>query len=402
MPIFQQPAIISLVWLSLLSQILPAGEVRSFESDSQTHLAQAVRVRDRALAHTTQFLPVNDRQEVVDGRFDVQTKRVLDLADESLRLVESSLQRAVKLNVYLARTDDRVAFEKIWAARVTANGNPPHQTPAVCFVTTAPPRAGCLVSLDVIATTDLKEPLTRRHPSYPGPEQHVAVLPRGGRMYVSGQAERGQDLAEATRLTLASLRKTLTFLGLSDRDIVQVKSFVNPLADIDTVSREIQAFYGSSVPPWAFVEWKLPQIEIELVVAAPLKTDGPHVEYITPPGMKSSPVFARVTRIHRGPTIFVSGLYGDTSGNAAEEVETLFLRMDRLLKQAGSDLKHLTKATYYVASDETSKKLNELRPKFYDPQRPPAASKAIVAGVARADRELVIDMIATTIDEDAR
>ena len=39
-------------------------------------------------------------------------------------------------------------------------------------------------------------------------------------------------------------------------------------------------------------------------------------------------------------------------------------------------------------------KLNELRPKFYDPKRPPAASKAFVPGVGLAGPSLMIDMIA--------
>ncbi len=64
------------------------------------------------------------------------------------------------------------------------------------------------------------------------------------------------------------------------------------------------------------------------------------------------------------------------------------------LAKAGSDLNHLVKATYYVSSDGTSKALNELRPRYYDPKRPPSASKALVAGVGREGRALALNMIA--------
>jgi enamine deaminase RidA (YjgF/YER057c/UK114 family) len=64
-----------------------------------------------------------------------------------------------------------------------------------------------------------------------------------------------------------------------------------------------------------------------------------------------------------------------------------------VLKGTGSDWKHLVKATYYCSNNETSAKLNELRPKYYDPSRPPSASKALVNGVGRAARGLTIDMI---------
>ena len=53
--------------------------------------------------------------------------------------------------------------------------------------------------------------------------------------------------------------------------------------------------------------------------------------------------------------------------------------LGKRLEAAGSDLRHLVKATYYVTDEDASRALNELRPKFYDPARPPAASKAAMA-----------------------
>ena len=52
------------------------------------------------------------------------------------------------------------------------------------------------------------------------------------------------------------------------------------------------------------------------------------------------------------------------------------------------------KATYYITDEDASRALNELRPKYYDPARPPAASKATVAGVDPAGRNVTLDMIA--------
>ena len=100
-----------------------------------------------------------------------------------------------------------------------------------------------------------------------------------------------------------------------------------------------------------------------------------------------------VARINRGPTVYVSGLYGD-AGDAAAQVTSIFTDLERLLGKCGSDLRHLVKATYYVVTPEASRALDELRPRFYDARRPPAASKAKVAGTGRAGRELTLDMIA--------
>ena len=72
------------------------------------------------------------------------------------------------------------------------------------------------------------------------------------------------------------------------------------MADVEVVEEEIAAFFGDSpLPPASHVEWiagSLP-IEIELVASAPAKTASDTIEIATPPWMKASPVFSRVTRL---------------------------------------------------------------------------------------------------------
>ena len=77
-------------------------------------------------------------------------------------------------------------------------------------------------------------------------------------------------------------------------------------------------------------------------------------------------------RINHGKRLSTSGLTGSGKDGAAE-VKDVFGKLDALLKRHGSDFKHLAKATYYVSTEAVSKALNELRPNYYDPQRPPAA-----------------------------
>lgn len=67
------------------------------------------------------------------------------------------------------------------------------------------------------------------------------------------------------------------------------------------------------------------------------------------------------------------------------------------MKRTGSDVRHLVKATYYVSDDGASKPLNVIRQKYYDPKRPPAASKATVPAVGVPDRSIAIDMIAVRV-----
>jgi len=148
------------------------------------------------------------------------------------------------------------------------------------------------------------------------------------------------------------------------------------------------------------VEWisptPNPPIEIELIASAKgdFAKQADAVSFLTPPGTTDTKVFRRVARINHGRQIYISGLYGLTSGNGGAQVSEIYDSLKGILQQTGSGFEHLVKATYYVSDDEASNQLNEIRPKFYKPDRAPAASKAKVMGVGFPDRTITLDMIA--------
>ncbi len=188
----------------------------------------------------------------------------------------------------------------------------------------------------------------------------------------------------------------MRFLQLEDKTIVQLKAFLRPMSEVETVRKEIARFFGDQpVPPVVYVEWKnsLP-IEIELIAWAGKDGSGEAVEYLTPPGLKPSPVYSRIARVNHGPVIYISGLHPHKASQPAEEIVGVFDHLGQVLTKAGSDFRHLVKATYYVLDAETTKKMGELRPRYYHPQRPPAASMAMVHGTGRPGRHLTLDMIA--------
>ena len=189
--------------------------------------------------------------------------------------------------------------------------------------------------------------------------------------------------------TLAGLVRTLEHLGLGLEHIAEIKCFLDPMTEIELVDEQIAAFFGDApVPPVSHVEWiagSLP-IEIELVAYAPAEKSFDTIKISTPPWMKSSPVFSRVTRLYGNERIYLSGLYSSKDGDGESQVRDIFASMRTTLAETGSDFRHLAKATYYVSADDSSAKLNEVRPTIYDPSRPPSASKAKVKGVARTSR----------------
>lgn len=365
--------------------------------------AAAVLVSGAPLVHTAQLLPSDARGQLVGaGDLPAQIRQVLTNLELVLATSQASLTDLVKLNFYV--TDDNVAA----AVRAELARRWPEEAPATCFVVTRLPLPGAEVALDAVACSrESWPPATSPRRRAAGvattsPGEHAVICPPAGRVYVAGQAEKG-NLREATRRTLGSLEATLRFLQLEWSDVGQLKSFVTPLAEVAEAEAEVRAFFGERpIPPLVWVEWEssLP-IEIELVAGArsspavaAASTDTRDLEFLTPPGMTTPTIYSRVTRMPGSQTIYVSGLYGEPGRDGAAQVEQIFARLRTILERLDSDLTHLVKATYYVVDNDASVRLNELRPRYYDPRRPPAASKAQVRGVGRTGTTITLDMIA--------
>ncbi len=389
---------------AILASIVLAQEAAQYiDTRREEGSSAAVIVPDGPLVHTTQFLPLDANGKIEGkGRLDVQLESVLNSLDISLIAEGADFARVVKINVVAADADVAGKVREALAIKFFQSRE---AKPAVSYVTGKLRHPDALVAMDAVVaapTTGRKEGSRTRIPRRDENHRrlaHAATLPAGPKVYVSGQAEKGKDIAEMTRKTMESLGATLKHLGLGPRDVVQVKSFLGPITDADDAEREIVAFFRDEplVPPLAFVEWTTaPSIEIELIASAAAVPAEPSasVEFITPPGMTASPVFSRVARMAAGPSIYFSGLYGDSDNDGDAETLEIFEKLGALLDKTGSDKRHLVKATYYVSTDEASRKLGERRLKIYDPQKPPAASKAPVAGTGREGKTITIDMIA--------
>jgi len=378
--------------------------IQYFGSSNLSGASDAVIVDDVPLIHTIQFLPLDRSGKIVaPGDLNTQINQIFSNISSVLRKANSNQDQIVKLNVYIRTPDLMPRVQEQIDKRFRAD-----KKPAISFVSGDLAHQDALVSMDVIAvcTKAASGTVTYLMPENLSSAQGIAraaVLPAGPVVYVSGQAVKG-ELAEATRGTLEQLQATLSSLGLEKKDIVQIKSFIRPMSDLKIVEQEFARFFkGGIVPPLVNVEWtsKDPVIEIELIassVKAAIKTDE-QLDFITPPGMTTSPVYCKVVRINFGKKIYISGLYGKEPGNADSELTSIFTSLGTILKNTGSDFKHLVKATYYVSNDAHSAKLNEIRPKYYDPLRPPAASKAMVKGVGIPGAGVSIDMIGVLVEK---
>jgi enamine deaminase RidA (YjgF/YER057c/UK114 family) len=385
------------LWLGL-AVLAAAAELTSVAPDPASGSSQAVIVERSPLVFTEQLMPRDAQGQIPDGA-DGQVRALLDRLKSTLSAAGSSLDRAAKLNFYVATDElsDRIRGELALRCRDAK------LLPAVSFVQTRLPELKALVAVDAVACTD--DAAVRQYVGRPAAAKSpFSILPQWPIVFISGDAKPG-DLPVATTATLESLAatcKSLSTVRPIERDqIVQVKCFFQPMSRAAEVRRSIDAFFSPRpTPPVVMVEWTMKgPIEIECIADG---TPGPlrinpglwGVNFYTPPGMKPSPVFSRVALVNAPKLIFISGLYAADAGDGAAQVTSIFDQLGKLLPRAGSDFRHLAKATYYVSNEDASTQLNMLRPKYYDPARPPAASKAPVAGVAKLRRTITLDMIA--------
>ena len=377
-------------------------ELKYLDPSEATGTSAAVTVGQNHLAHTAQLLAVDAGGKII-GKKDaaLQIERVLDNLQTALTAVGSDFNRLVKINVVVTQQKTVAEVQKAFSQHFNDS------KPAASFVVVdhlAHPDA--LVAMDAVASTS-KEPgregVTRITSSALfrslNGSAHAAILPGGPKVYVSGQADSGQPGA-ATRKILENLRATLKFLDLDESRIVQLKAFLQTMTAVEEVEAEMVRFFDpQAVPPLIFVESQSTSpIEIELIAAGnQIDANSPDtIEYLTPPGMKASPVYSRVARINRGNTIYISGLYGQAALTPESQLREIFSTLEYLADKTGSDLRHLVKATYYVTDDESDKKLNDLRSKSFDPARPPAASKIRVVGAGMENTSVTLDIIAVS------
>lgn len=347
------------------------------------------------LVHTAQVIAWDEKGKV-SGDLATQADRVIANIEAILQDGKiSSLDDVVKWNVAAVGNDGLPAFRAALMKKLGRTDIPISIVQGKLFAPEA------LIAADAVAVAKADARGMSNVPGQPAglSGTHRSILPGGARVSISGQAETSADLSEATSKTMASLFETLAFLKLKPDDTVQIKSFLQPMSSVDVARKEIEkAFEGRPVPPLVFVDWissKTTPIEIELIASAgPAAAQGETVEFLAPPKLKPSPVFSRIARINRGDVIYTQGFLADPSRGVKPEVDALFDVLGSTLKEAGSDFRHLAKATYYVSTDASSKYLNEIRPKFYDPTRPPAASKAVVPGIGVDGNTITFDFIA--------
>ncbi|MEX2565026.1 MAG: RidA family protein [Cyclobacteriaceae bacterium] len=380
-------------------------DITYIEPNDETGSSLATVVRDVPLAFTDQIFPLDESGNLI-GSTDID-EQVIQVFKNMERMLESAgtdLGNLLRLNIYLQHENhSKQVLEKI---RILL---PEGSFPAITLINAGQPREKVLLTMDAVATAPstsvgdgvvsllLTEGLFGK-----SNRSGVALLPPGRKVFISGQAEPGENLLEASDKTMQNLFATLAYIGASAKDVVQIKAFINPIEDAAEVEEVIAAFFrGQKVPPIVMVEWLQEQskAEIELIASAPeSQKEKESVSYYAPPWMSQATTFSRVVDVKKGGLFFTSGLYAEEGDDEESRARNLFRTLTRVLQKAGSDYDHLVKATYYPSHEKGREGLVNVRTEYYNPVKPPAASLIRIQGTGRKGVYLNVDMIGVVPD----
>ena len=367
--------------------------------DAPAGMSQAVVVQGFPLVHTRQLLPLDAAGKPVGkNSIDKQIEQVLDNLDAVLKESGSGLDKLVRVNIYALSvpTVDRV--RELLSKRLDASVRP-----AFTSVLTPLPQRDAMVALDAVAVAapDAADKAVKlnRCKAVAGKDDFAdaAVLPAGGVVYLSGQPEAGTLTELAVERSMTELMKTMSLLKLAPEHVVHIKVFLQPMTSAEDVLAKLKKFFPDRpTPPVVFVEWlaSVP-IEIEMIAQLPsIDKKADNVEFFTPPYVRPSTVFSKVALVNTDKQIYISGQYSRKPSRGEAQAKHVFEQLQEILEKTGSDMSHMAKGTYYVSDHDGARWVDRVRPKVFDPKRPPAASKLRVHAMGMDGRSITVDMIA--------
>lgn len=305
--------------------------------------------------------------------------------DQSTQTSDHENRSILQLNFCVA-TEELATMAPVAAKRWFS-----YQSPPVSVI--VGDTGGAWVTVDAVAVYNHDTPAvyTERKEACPG---DVRVSPRGPRVIITGHGEAGKTPEEAVAKTFASLKKTLDWLGCDAKSLLRIRCYATPGLSF---RKELDELLGKEWVPIRTINVdKSSPVPLELEVIAqspPAADNAPAVEFLTPPHLQASPVFSRVVRVNRGNWTFTSEIFNEAT-NPAEQVETVFKDLTKVLKASGSDFDQLVSASYCVGDEQARQSFNTMLPKLFNPKSLPSATRASLSSAPGAKRVFSLSAIA--------
>lgn len=322
--------------------------------------ADAVQVSDSALIFTGMIKPSNHARSI-----NSQCVSVFDELNAQLVKAGGDLSHVVRLNCYYSKDLELKLFQAELKKRFL------NELPAVSYIFIQDSNESSMIACEAVAVSKQNVSQVVRL------NDHVSILPKGSKIFVSGQAEKAPDVVTSVHLTMNGLMKSLTYLGLKPENCVQLKAFVKPGLDKELINHEIISFFEGTPPPVVLIDWIGDyNAEIEMVVSDPKNVENTEsVFYGYFPWLHKSPRYSSYVCVKAGaPLIFISQIESDPTVSSGEQLTRVFEGLGTVLFKSASSYRSLVKATYYLGDLKLRSALSDIRGVYYDPIRAPSAS----------------------------
>jgi enamine deaminase RidA (YjgF/YER057c/UK114 family) len=291
----------------------------------------------------------------VSGDVPAQTRVVFEKLAAPLKAEGMGLERAAKVHVYLKRASDFQAMNEVYKRFLPAD--PPARTTIVANLPN--PNADVGIGLVAIAAGEerriihppdwLKSPLPYSYGVKSGDTLFLAgLVSRNGR---DNSVVRG-DMEAQTRATLDNAREILEAAGMTPRDVVSARVYITDTANFEAMNKAYREFFATDPPARATVRADLagPDYLVEITLVA---VQGAR-EAVTMPAAdgspgKKNPNLSSAIRV--GNRLFVSGFLGNTEatrGDAAAQTRETVARIERTMRAAGFEPRHVVDNLVYV------------------------------------------------------
>jgi enamine deaminase RidA (YjgF/YER057c/UK114 family) len=342
--------------------------------------ADAVRVLDTSLVYTGQI-----SSHDLTGTLSQQCVSVFDLLNQELTNAGSNLTQIVRLNCYY--TNDSV----LDVFRVELKKRLLYALPVISYIPIQDKNSKAFVMCEAVAIS------TQNNSHVVRLSEKASILPKGPKVFVSGQAEKGRDAVTSVHATMAGLIKSLKYLGLTSNDCVQIKAFIKSGLDKAELKSEIVSFFEGVPPPIVMIDWSGDyNAEIEMVAASSQNTqdlDSTFYGYF--PWLHKSPRYSSYVRVKADtPLIFIGQIEADSAITSSDQLTRVFEKLGTVLFKSGSSYRNLVKATYYLGDLKLRTGLSDIRGVYFDPMRAPAASAIGIEAFDRAGVTFGIDVVA--------
>jgi 2-iminobutanoate/2-iminopropanoate deaminase len=312
-------------------------------------------------------LPAGPDGRIVAGDIKAQTTRALDNLRSVLATNGAQMDRVAAVSVYLRRAGDFAAMNEVY--RTYWPSDPPVRTTVIAPLVV--PEA--LVEISMIAIAGGAERAVIRPADWlTSPNPYSYAIRSGDTLFMSGLVSRNGkdntpiqgDVTVQTHAVMRNAGAILKAAGMDYRDVVSARVFLTDTALFEAMNAAYRSYFGNDPPARATVRAGLTSADyrVEIALTAVAAKDRQAIATPNADGSTARPNPNLSSAIRAGNRLFLSGMLGNTDGNAGDlgsQTREALARVGRTLQAAGFDWSHVVDSTVYLTDATRTPEMND-------------------------------------------